>query len=332
MATQPVPIDEIGWRDERALAQLQGVHSNSVLFYFAASSFFDITSNNAILFSQANFNDSMRHLIFTREAFEGRLRQMSGLEFMVAQEPAEMGPGAGTGIWVIRKQTRRKREPEDDITVHATYYIMNDVIFMAPSFAQLMGHRLTHVSFLLSKCFPAADSAQSWTPGSGHFYKAMPSSKTNGRGRALASQGATPLPEGQADGAKTATEPNKAGTGSTSDAAQQQRDARLAETSFMRHMRFGGEYMDENPINGKPGRFLLSSTGRNNKALQLPSVLNTTFKPSPAAATSTVGQGAKKEGGPKSAGGAGDKTPKTPTGTSRTKRKKSKTGQTPTSS
>ena len=30
----------------------------------------------------------------------------------------------------------------------------------------------------------------------------------------------------------------------------------------MVHMRFGGEYIDKNPITGRPGEFHLSSTGR----------------------------------------------------------------------
>lgn len=37
---------------------------------------------------------------------------------------------------------------------------------------------------------------------------------------------------------------------------------RAAEESFMIHMRHGGEYLDENPITGRPGEFHLSSTGR----------------------------------------------------------------------
>lgn len=37
---------------------------------------------------------------------------------------------------------------------------------------------------------------------------------------------------------------------------------RVAEESFMVHMRYGGEYIDENPITGRPGEFHLSSTGR----------------------------------------------------------------------
>jgi mediator of RNA polymerase II transcription subunit 6 len=122
---------------------MQGIHSNSVLFYFAQSPFFDPTSNNAILTSQAMFNPSMLPVLQTREAFEARLKTMSGLEFIVAQEPAEMAPGTGTGVWVIRKQTRRKRGgDEDEVTVNGTYFIMGENIYMAPSFADILGSRL----------------------------------------------------------------------------------------------------------------------------------------------------------------------------------------------
>jgi len=142
MATQKEPpLDEIQWRDPMSIQQMQGLHSNSVLFYFALSPFFDQTSNNAVLANQAMFNPAMFHLVQTREAFEGRLREMAGLEFIVAQEPAETAPGTGTGVWVIRKQTRRKREPEDDITVHTTYYIVGENIYMAPTLAQVMSFR-----------------------------------------------------------------------------------------------------------------------------------------------------------------------------------------------
>lgn len=56
------------------------------------------------------------------------------------------------------------------------------------------------------------------------------------------------------------------GVGKASAPASQKNDQvsldRLAEESFMVHMRYGGEYIDENPITGRPGEFHLSSTGR----------------------------------------------------------------------
>ncbi|KAI1504132.1 MED6 mediator sub complex component-domain-containing protein [Biscogniauxia marginata] len=312
-ATNDPPLDEIQWRHPQMAQSMQGIHSNSVLFYFAESPFFDRTSNNAVLASQALFNPNMYHLIQTRESFEGRLREMSGLEFLVAQEPAEMAPGTGTGVWVIRKQTRRKRDPEDEITVHATYYVVGENIYMAPTLAQVLSFRMATISSALSKCFPAADEARTWSPALGHAYKTA-STTTNPRARALESRGTTPMPDSQAGGKGTGMlEPKKA--------SQAALDSRLAEHSFMVHMQYGGDYMDENPITGKPGEFHLSSTGRKDK-LQIPGMtaLTTSFK-SPA----TSSEPGKKDT-------KGDKTPKTPTGISRPKRKKSKTGQTPTAS
>jgi mediator of RNA polymerase II transcription subunit 6 len=114
-----------------------------VLPYFAHSPFCDPTSNNAVLMAQAMYNQNMLPIVATREAFEGRLKSMSGLEYMVAQEPAETAPGTGTGVWVIRKQTRRKRPgQEDEITIHATYFVMGENIYMAPTVGDVIGSRL----------------------------------------------------------------------------------------------------------------------------------------------------------------------------------------------
>jgi mediator of RNA polymerase II transcription subunit 6 len=140
MASQDPPFDEIQWRSPQIAMGMQGIHSNSVLFYFAESPFFDKTSNNAVLFNQALYNQAMLPVIQTREAFEGRLKTMSGLEFIVAQEPAD--PVNGTGVWVIRKQTRRKRQPEEDeITLHSTYFVVGENIYMAPAVADVLGSR-----------------------------------------------------------------------------------------------------------------------------------------------------------------------------------------------
>ncbi|KAI1390923.1 MED6-domain-containing protein [Hypoxylon trugodes] len=308
-ANEP-PLDEIQWRFPPAAQAMGGIHSNSVLFYFAESPFFDRTSNNAVLYNQAMWNESMKPLIQTRERFEGRLREMSGLEFIVAQEPAEMGPGMGTGVWVINKQTRRKREPEDEITVHSTYYLIGENVYMAPTLADILGFRMTTITEALNKCFAAANNARTWSPALGHVYKIAPN-VTNTKAQALESKGTTPMPESQ--GSKAISEPKKADQSAV--------DSRLAEHSFMVHMQYGGDYMDENPITGKPGEFHLSSTGRKDRlqALGLPN-LNTTFK------ESAITQAGKKDVKP------GDKTPKTPTGISKPKRKKSKAGATPTSS
>ncbi|KAI0124401.1 putative MED6 mediator sub complex component [Xylariales sp. AK1849] len=313
MASNEPPLDEIQWRHPQLAAQMQGIHSNSVLFYFAESPFFDRTSNNAVVANQAMFNTAMYQYIQTREAFEGRLKTMSGVEYIVAEQPASMAPGTGTGVWVIRKQTRRKKPgEEDEITVHSSYYVLGENIYMAPTLADILSFRMATITSSLRKCFPAADEARTWTPSRGHSYKAPPTT-TNPRERTLASKEATPMPESQAN--KGAAEPKKTNQLTALD-------ARLAEQSFAIQMQFGGDYMDENPITGTPGQFHLSSTGRKEK-LRAPTTLNpltTSFK------TPVSPKAADKKDSSKEA-----KTPKTPTsGISKPKRKKSRAGTTPT--
>ena len=137
------PLDEIQWRSPMAIAQMGGLHNNTILFYFAESPFFERTSNNAVVYNQAMNVPSMYPVIQTREAFETHLNTMSGLEFRVVEEPAETGPGAGTGVWVIRKQTRRKSAYEDDeITVHASYFVVGENIYMAPTLSGILAARI----------------------------------------------------------------------------------------------------------------------------------------------------------------------------------------------
>lgn len=157
------PLDEIQWRSPQLIQQMGGLHSNTILFYFAESPFFERTSNNAVITSQAMNNMSMYHFIQTREAFEGRLKTMSGLEFIVGEEPAESGPGMGTGVWVIRKQTRRKRYQEDDeITVHASYFVVNENIYMAPTLADILAARIVGSQLTFVSVFAVANTCSSY--------------------------------------------------------------------------------------------------------------------------------------------------------------------------
>ncbi|RCI17397.1 hypothetical protein L249_2090 [Ophiocordyceps polyrhachis-furcata BCC 54312] len=251
------PLSEIQWRSPPILAHMGGLHSNTILFYFAESPFFERTSNNAVIMSQAMNNVSMYHFIQTREAFEGRLKTMSGLEFVVGEEPAETGPGMGTGVWVIRKQTRRKRYPEDDeITIHASFFVVGENIYMAPCLSDILASRIMTISSAISKALSAAEGARKWSASTGHLYH-IPSTQNTTR-RKLSSDGDTPTgpdtpAKATATTTTTATAPQKANELSLE---------RASEEAFLTHMRHGGEYIDENPITGRPGEFHLSSTGR----------------------------------------------------------------------
>ena len=117
---------------------------HSVLPYFAASPFFDAMSNNATLTTQALNNPNMFYIIQTRADFEARLKTMQGLEFMVTHDPSENDTKIpNSGVWVIRKQIRRKRQGmPDDITPISSYYVVNENVYMAPSVVNIIGSRM----------------------------------------------------------------------------------------------------------------------------------------------------------------------------------------------
>lgn len=146
-------LDELVWCNPYFIAQWGPLHNNTVLMYFADSPWCDPTSNNKTIMAQALYNPNLAAVVGTREAFEAHLKSMSGLEYVVAEAPAETGPGMGTGVWVIRKQTRKKRggNLEDEITVHADYFVIGENIYAAPSFADIMGSRLVGVDSCLSR-------------------------------------------------------------------------------------------------------------------------------------------------------------------------------------
>ena len=124
----------------------------TVLPYFAESPFFDATSNNATLTTQALYNPNMYYIIQTREAFEGRLRTMQGLEFMVIHDPSENDTKPNhSGVWVIREQNRRKRQgAQDEVTGISSYYVVGDNVYMAPSVGNILSSRLVCAAELLS--------------------------------------------------------------------------------------------------------------------------------------------------------------------------------------
>lgn len=79
---------------------------------------------------------------------------MQGLEFMVAYDPLQAAAQSETSfahepsnIWVIRKQTRRKRAGmEDEVVVLSIYFVVGDCIYMAPSVSSIVGNRIVCAS------------------------------------------------------------------------------------------------------------------------------------------------------------------------------------------
>ena len=69
---------------------------------------------------------------------------MQGLEFMVTYDPSENDSKPDHhGVWVIRKQNRRKRQgAQDEVTAISSYYVVGENVYMAPSVGNILGSRL----------------------------------------------------------------------------------------------------------------------------------------------------------------------------------------------
>lgn len=101
-------------------------------------------------------------------------------------------------------------------------------------------------------------------------------------------------------------------------------ETRLLAESFNLSLRYGNEYMDENPLTGEPGSFILSKSTNNPEANQAgssqpkaaPASTTTSGPPTPKIDTSVAGKGAKVAGG--------EKSPTTPGVKGKKERRKSK--------
>ncbi|KAL2039038.1 hypothetical protein N7G274_008087 [Stereocaulon virgatum] len=262
---QQSPLDEVQWTAPAIAQEMGGIQTNTVLPYFSQSPFFDAMSNNATLTTQAFNNPNMFHYIQTREAFEGRLRTMQGLEFMVTHDPSENGTKVeNSGIWVIRKQNRRKRQGmQDEITPIDCYYVVNENVYMAPSVGSIIGSRMLSAVTSLTKLLSAASTLPTFTPATGHTYlsqqvkSAIPNASIHAT---QASKENTPMPGGTPMPATQDTASTKGHASPKAASDTDYQGLQLQNESFSLLMRYGNEYMDENPIVGEPGNFKLAKS------------------------------------------------------------------------
>ncbi|KAJ5107599.1 hypothetical protein N7456_004274 [Penicillium angulare] len=275
MANQDASMEEILWRSPPHVQMMGGfLHSNNILFYFAESPFFDPTSNNASLAIQANYNEAFRHFVETREAFEARLKTMSGLEFIVSHDPLQAAAQSNTrfahepsNIWVIRKQNRRKRTGTDDeVTVISTYFIVGDCIYMAPSVASVVGNRILSAVTSLSRLMKTASTLPTFTSSYGHTYLPPVTRATTETGAQASQQSKenTPMPDAVPPSTADTQATNKTGLGISTTNSSFQDTRNLAE-SFSLFSQYGDEYMDETPLVGEPGSFIMSRVGGDNE-------------------------------------------------------------------
>ncbi|KAL8898862.1 MAG: hypothetical protein Q9207_006482 [Kuettlingeria erythrocarpa] len=268
MATSEEPqLDEIQWKAPFIAQSMGGISTNTVLPYFSESPFFDATSNNATISTQALHNPAMHYLLHTREAFEGRLKTMQGLEFMVAHDPSDNGTKPdNTGVWVIRKQNRRKRPgAEDDITPISSYYVVGENVYMAASLGNILGARLLTIVSSLSNMTALASTQPSFTPALGHTYL-PPAPKTAASAQSTqmsqTSKESTPMP-----GTQDSTLTRKSSKPSMSEDHQ---SAQLLQSSLNLSLLYGNEYMDDNPLVGEPGSFIITKTREVQQPLSQP--------------------------------------------------------------
>ncbi|KAK2811754.1 hypothetical protein FQN50_001792 [Emmonsiellopsis sp. PD_5] len=368
MANQPeVSLEEITWRSPQHVQMMGGfLHSNNILFYFAESPFFDATSNNASLAVQASYNENFRPFIETRDAFEGRLKTMQGLEFMVAHDPIQEAHAAAvaaaggkqpqrlqqepSNVWVIRKQMRRKRGGMDDeIQVLATYFVVGDSVYMAPSVLKVVGSRMLSTVTSLTKALSAASPLPIFSPSHGHTYmppvpKSLESTHQPRPGQQSAQQSTanTPMPDIPSQPPRTTqTSPPTTTSLTSSTSTTQSQDTRSLVEAFNLLSRYGDEYMDDAPLTGEPGAFIISKKAAEQPVRQqplppppkskaptpAPAGVGSTSKPGTPAATPSIKTDAATIGGAAKGGKGGEKSPTTPGGgREKVKRKKSKIG------
>ncbi|KAF4303948.1 Mediator of RNA polymerase II transcription subunit 6 [Botryosphaeria dothidea] len=272
---QETPLDERQWRSPLALSNLQffgGLHSKTVHMYFMESDFFDRTSNNWALFMQHRGEP----WLVDRHQFEMRLRSMQGLEFMVVAEPEPRPDGTDTGIYVFRKQQRRKRAGnEEDITVLGTYYVIGENIYQAASLEDIIGNKILAATTSLTKFFSIASSLPIYTSGRGYTYypPSLSLKQSNASANASRRSSRAGSPNGDTSSVMDIGDVSSSSQGQTGDPQQPQKakntNAAAAATSmgalsqsFQLFRSFKDEFMDTNPIIGEPGSFHFSATTR----------------------------------------------------------------------
>lgn len=98
------------------------------------------------------YNASLAEVVGYRRSFEERLRSMQGLEFVVVQDPSEDDTKTEhSGVWVIRKQLRRKGDAggNDNVTALSLYFVVGENVYMAPSVGSIMQTRLVGLYALI---------------------------------------------------------------------------------------------------------------------------------------------------------------------------------------
>ncbi|TGZ81113.1 hypothetical protein EX30DRAFT_348983 [Ascodesmis nigricans] len=245
------PLDETLYRDPLFL-QHWPLQSQNIMQYFHSSPFFDATSNNGMLIGQLTNNAAMAAQITSQEAFDAKLREMKGEEFVC------VGGSEETGVWIVRKQ-RRWGKGEGDVVRLGTYYVAGTGnVYQAPSVGDVVSNRLLNISSKLRKSLSIASSTLSTAPAVSSSQPAPASSSFN------TTTTTTPLPASQQPASTPAsTAPGTTAGGSSVpqmkvSQSRAQQDLHLMRSALRMSLQFGGEYMDGPPTivggQSEPGR------------------------------------------------------------------------------
>ncbi|KAL1306398.1 hypothetical protein AAFC00_005105 [Neodothiora populina] len=276
---QNAPLDEVQFRRPEVIQWWGGISADTVHPIIRESPFFDHTSKNGLLWEQAQNDMRTWEICNKREAFETRLKSMNGVEYMIVGEPQKVEDAevVDTGIWVIRKQERRKRTPrEDDITVLGTYYIVGENMYQAPSVSDIIGNHMLSAMNSLSKLAELAEPLPIFTPALGYtFFPPAPSkaaTSTQSPGLQPSREGSIAPPGNHVSQPNTAAalegNPQAPSVASTAAQVPDPRDSFALFESLQMMTRYGDEYMDENPLRGEPGNFIFSATKERLRAKQ----------------------------------------------------------------
>ncbi|KAF2250574.1 hypothetical protein BU26DRAFT_517408 [Trematosphaeria pertusa] len=258
MPPQLQPLDESEYDEPAALRGLPGgtLNSESILWYFMGSPFFDASSNNVALFNHLRqLGPAGQPTLDSRHAFEEALlsKYNHGSYFVVASEPKREGEP-----WVIQRQ--RKDQGSAEIVVEGTWYTQGTKILMAPSLLDVLQLRLLSVSTQLQDFFELSKNLSHFSPAMGHTYLPPsyepPKAATASRAGSRIGSPALAAIDAPAAASQTQSQPQ------TLDA--ETNPTEFSDPFFFQSLAltnaFGNEYMDENPLQGEPGSFVFANT------------------------------------------------------------------------
>ncbi|KAK4506183.1 hypothetical protein PRZ48_004148 [Zasmidium cellare] len=290
-AVKTTPLDDLVWNNQEIISWWVGVggqrmDENMIHRYFSESPFFDWTSKNGFWIDQGKNDFTYFHLIQNRKEFEATLRSREGVEFLIVDTPQLVSDkelaakGTNTGIYVIRKQDRKRvsqpylrpphvlveKGPDGkdawELTILGTYYIVGENVLQASSVYDIISNRLLVASASLNKLFDVAGSLPRYTPGAGFHYlprSQKPTSSTSVPGTPARSRegSVAPGPDDQSLRSGSVQPDSRAG-GATS--STNLNDTKLLTQSLRDVVAFQDDYIDENPLLGEPGSFRFSAS------------------------------------------------------------------------